>query len=165
MTNIRVRNATRSDIERIAEFQQAMALETEGRMLDSAVSTQGIIAIFDDPVKGFYIVAVADSDDSVSDVVVGSLLITYEWSDWSNANHWWIQSVYVDAEWRRKGVYRTLYEHVLSMTRNRSDVCSIRLYVERTNTVAQQTYKSLGMSHSHYDMYEIELSGHSTLPL
>ena len=153
MTNIRVRNATRSDIERIAEFQQAMALETEGRALDPSVSAQGIIAIFDDPVKGFYIVAVSDTDE-----VVGSLLITYEWSDWSNANHWWIQSVYVDAAWRRKGVYRTMYEHILEMTRDRSDICTIRLYVERTNTVAQQTYKSLGMSHSHYDMYEIDLT-------
>ena len=153
MTNIRVRDATRSDIERIAQFQQAMAMETEGRTLDQSVSTQGIIAIFDDPVKGFYIVAVSDTDE-----VVGSLLITYEWSDWSNANHWWIQSVYVDAAWRRKGVYRTMYEHVLALTKGRSDICSIRLYVERTNTVAQQTYKSLGMSHSHYDMYEIDLT-------
>ena len=153
MTNIIVRDATRADIDRIAEFQQAMALETEGRTLDQSVSTQGIIAIFDDPVKGFYIVAVSDTAE-----VVGSLLITYEWSDWSNADHWWIQSVYVDAAWRRKGVYRTMYEHVLALTKGRSDICSIRLYVERTNTVAQQTYKSLGMSHSHYDMYEIDLT-------
>lgn len=158
MMNIRVRNATRADIERIAEFQQAMALETEGRKLDSAVSTQGIAAIFDDPRKGFYIVAVTRSDDDNAEEVVGSLLITYEWSDWNNATHWWIQSVYVDAAWRRNGVYRTMYEHILGLTRNRSDICSIRLYVERTNTVAQQTYKSLGMSHSHYDMYEIDLS-------
>ena len=160
MTNIRVRNASRSDIERIAEFQQAMALETEGRALDPSVSTQGIVAIFDDPIKGFYIVAVSDTGE-----VVGSLLITYEWSDWSNANHWWIQSVYVDAAWRRRGVYRAMYEHILAMTRDRSDISSIRHYVERTNTTAQQTYKSLGMSHSHYDMYEIDLSGHSALPL
>ena len=158
--NIRVRNATRADIERIAEFQQAMALETENRTLDPATSVQGITAIFDDPRKGFYIVAVADGDDDGDGAaqVVGSLLITYEWSDWSNANHWWIQSVYVDAGWRRRGVYRALYEHVLGLTEGRGDVCSIRLYVERTNTVAQQTYKALGMSHSHYDMYEIGLA-------
>ena len=156
--NIRVRSATRADIERIAEFQRAMAMETEGRTLDPAVSAQGIAAIFDDPLKGFYIVAVSESDGGNTDAVVGSLLITYEWSDWSNATHWWIQSVYVDAAWRRRGVYRALYERVLAMTRGRSDICSIRLYVERTNTIAQQTYKSLGMSHSHYDMYEIDLT-------
>lgn len=151
--SIRVRDATRADIDRIAQFQQAMALETENRTLDPSVSTQGIVAIFDDPRKGFYIVAVSDTSE-----VVGSLLITYEWSDWSNANHWWIQSVYVDAAWRRRGVYRTMYEHILALTKDRSDICSIRLYVERTNTIAQQTYKSLGMSHSHYDMYEIDLT-------
>ena len=156
--SINIRNATRADIDRIAEFQQAMALETENRTLDPSVSTQGIIAIFDDPRKGFYIGAVADAGDDDTAPVVGSLLITYEWSDWSNANHWWIQSVYVDAAWRRKGVYRTMYDHILTLTRGHSDICSIRLYVERTNTIAQQTYKNLGMSHSHYDMYEIDLT-------
>ena len=157
--NIRVRNATRADINRIAEFQQAMALETEGRTLDSAISRQGIIAIFDDPQKGFYIVAEAHSGGG-TDEVVGSLMITYEWSDWSNATHWWIQSVYVDADWRRRGVYRSMYESILGMVEGRDDICSIRLYVERANTVAQQTYKSLGMRHSHYDMYEIDLAEH-----
>ena len=156
--SISIRNASRADIDRIAEFQQAMALETENRTLDPSVSTPGITAIFDDPLKGFYIVAVSSSDEGSAGEVVGSLLITYEWSDWSNANHWWIQSVYVDAAWRRRGVYRTMYDHILALTRDRSDICSIRLYVERTNTIAQQTYKSLGMSHSHYDMYEIDLS-------
>ena len=158
MTNISIRNATRADINRIAEFQQAMALETEGRTLDQSTIWQGITAVFDDPQKGFYIVAVADADEDETAPVVGSLLITYEWSDWSNATHWWIQSVYVDATWRRMGVYRAMYEHVLGMVEGRADVCSIRLYVERANTVAQQTYKSLGMSHSHYDMYEIDLT-------
>ena len=59
--------------------------------------------------------------------------------------------------WRRRGVYRAMYDHILTMTKGRSDICSIRLYVERTNTVdicsislivAQQTYNAadLGMN-------------------
>lgn len=156
--SISIRNATRTDIERIAGFQQAMAMETENRTLDPSVSTPGITAIFDDPRKGFYIVAVADSDNGNAAQVVGSLLITYEWSDWSNATHWWIQSVYVDAAWRRKGVYRTMYEYILGMTEGRNDICSIRLYVERTNTIAQHTYDSLGMHKSHYDLYELDFT-------
>ena len=165
MTNISVRDATRADIDRIAGFQQAMAMETEGRTLDADTIRRGVTAVFDDPLKGFYIVAVVDEagensggdsgDNGDTGKVVGSLLITYEWSDWSAATWWWIQSVYVDAAWRRKGIYRTLYEHILAMTDGRDDICGIRLYVERTNTVAQQTYGALGMSHSHYDMYEI----------
>ena len=157
--NISIRDATRADIECIAEFQQAMAIETEGRALDPSTIRQGITSVFDDPRKGFYIVAVASANnDDALQKVVGSLLMTYEWSDWSNATHWWIQSVYVDAAWRRRGVYRAMYDHILAMTKGRSDICSIRLYVERTNTIAQQTYNNLGMYHSHYDLYEIDLT-------
>ena len=147
-------------------------METESRTLDADTIRRGVTAVFDDPLKGFYIVAAVDEsngnpvgdsggdsdDNGDTGKVVGSLLITYEWSDWSAATWWWIQSVYVDAAWRRNGVYRALYDRILAMTAGRDDICGIRLYVERTNTIAQQTYNALGMSHSHYDMYEIDLA-------
>ena len=128
-----------------------MALETEGKVLDQVLLRDGITAIFDSSQKGFYIVA------EVGSVVVGSLLITYEWSDWRNATFWWIQSVFVDANWRRKGVYRSMYDYVVNVAKSRKDICGIRLYVERTNTIAQETYKDLGMTHSHYDLYETDI--------
>ena len=154
MTNISTREATRADINSIAEFQRAMALETESRTLDAQTLKQGITAVFDAPQKGCYVVADADSDKKGAARVVGSLLITYEWSDWNNATYFWIQSVYVDSAWRRRGVYRALYEHVLAAAAQRGDSCGIRLYVERTNTIAQQAYTSLGMHKSPYDLYE-----------
>ena len=128
-----------------------MALETEGKVLDQVLLRDGITAIFDSTQKGFYIVA------EVGSVVVGSLLITYEWSDWRNATFWWIQSVFVDANWRRKGVYRSMHDYVVNVAKSRKDICGIRLYVERTNTIAQETYKDLGMTHSHYDLYETDI--------
>lgn len=154
MTNIRTREATRADIKYIAEFQRAMALETESRTLDAPTLEQGISAVFDAPQRGCYVVADVDADEKGAAQVVGSLLITYEWSDWNNATYFWIQSVYVDAAWRRRGVYRALYEHVLTIAAQRGDNCGIRLYVERTNTIAQQAYNSLGMHKSPYDLYE-----------
>ena len=156
-TKLRVRTATLADAERIAAFQQAMALETEGKMLDATTLRRGVAGVFEAPEKGFYLVAIADAESDTAPVVA-SLLITYEWSDWRNATFWWIQSVYVDAGWRRKGVYRAMYDHVLSLACARGDVCGIRLYVERTNAIAQQTYDNLGMHKSHYDLYEIELA-------
>ena len=149
--NITVREATREDTESIVRFQQGMAVETEGKVLDEALLRDGITEIFDSTQKGFYLVA------EVNNVVVGSLLITYEWSDWRNATFWWIQSVFVDANWRRKGVYRSMHDYVVNVAKYRKDICGIRLYVERTNTIAQQTYKDLGMSHSHYDLYETDI--------
>ena len=148
---ITIREATREDTESIVRFQEGMALETEGKVLDESLLRDGITAIFDSTQKGFYIVA------EVGSVVVGSLLITYEWSDWRNATFWWIQSVFVDANWRRNGVYRSMYDYVVNVAKSRKDICGIRLYVERTNTIAQETYKDLGMTHSHYDLYETDI--------
>ena len=145
-----IREATPADAPRIVEFQQAMALETEGKTLDESRVIPGVDAVFASPDKGFYIVAEIDG------AVVGSLLITYEWSDWRNATFLWIQSVFVDADHRRRGVYTAMHNHVLALAESDDAYCGVRLYVERTNTVAQQTYKSLGMDHSHYDLYEID---------
>jgi len=148
--DIRIRQGTTSDINRIAEFQQALAQESEGKTLDDDLLLKGIQKIFQDEGRGFYLMAES------GDQVVGGLMITYEWSDWRNANFWWIQSVYVDSKWRRQGVYRALHDYVDDIARSRNDICGIRLYVERNNTAAQQTYNSLGMSQSHYHLYEID---------
>ena len=107
-------------------------------------------AVFQSPDKGYYLVA------EYQGRVVAGLLITYEWSDWRNATFLWVQSVYVDHQYRRKGVYKALHNHLYQMARKRKDICGIRLYVDRNNTAAQQTYASLGMTKSHYDMYEID---------
>ena len=149
-SEIRIREAKPEDIDSITVFQQAMAQETEGKTLDSDLLREGITAVFRSPDKGFYLVAESEGQ------VVGGLLITYEWSDWRNATFWWIQSVYVNAQWRRKGVYRAMHDYVYDIASSRDGICGIRLYVERTNLIAQQTYDSLGMSRSHYDLFEID---------
>ncbi len=149
-SEILVRRAERSDARHIVRFQQSMAMETEGKTLDESLVRAGVDAVFSDPGKGFYLVA------ETGGAVVGSLLITYEWSDWRSATFWWIQSVFVDAAHRRRGVYTAMHDHVLTRARESEDICGVRLYVERSNHVAQQTYKRLGMDHSHYDLYEID---------
>jgi ribosomal protein S18 acetylase RimI-like enzyme len=100
------------------------------------------------PALGFYLVAEMQGE------VVGCLMVTTEWSDWRNGRFWWIQSVYVPAAWRRRGVFRALYGHVTSAAAREPDVCGVRLYVERENAVAQSTYRSLGMSETDYLLFE-----------
>jgi GNAT superfamily N-acetyltransferase len=137
-------------MDTLVRFNAAMARETEGKALDLDRLRNGVAGLFQDSSRGFYLVA------EMAGQVVGQLLITAEWSDWRNAYFWWIQSVYVAPDYRRRGVYRALDTYVRTEAQKRGDICGIRLYVDRDNHVAQQVYTSLGMAQSHYDMYELE---------
>ena len=94
-----IRHATAQDAQSIADFQVAMALETENKKLDPDKVLVAVKSVFEDSQKGFYLVAEVDGQ------VVGSLMITYEWSDWHNGNMWYIQSVFVMAPHRGKGLF------------------------------------------------------------
>jgi len=148
--SIQIREAAYDDAPLITEYNQLMAKETEGIALDRQRLLKGVQAILSDPKKGQYYLADIDGR------VVGQLMITYEWSDWRNGNFWWIQSVYVHKEYRAMGVFTTLFQYVLTLARSRTDVCGMRLYVDRNNARAQQTYDHLGMKKSRYDMFEMD---------
>ncbi|MGB0133179.1 N-acetyltransferase family protein [Dokdonella sp.] len=145
---ITIREATLSDIPFLVGCNAAMALETEHKTLDRALLTRGTQAIFDKPARGFYRIA------ERAGVPVGSLMVTYEWSDWRNGDWWWIQSVYVMPEARRSGVFRALYVDVETSARATLGVVGLRLYVENENHDAQATYAALGMSDAGYRMLE-----------
>jgi len=147
-SDIQIRLARREDSAAILDFQLRMARETEGMELDLPTVTRGIEAVFDDPAKGEYWVAESGGR------VVGSLLTTYEWSDWRNGTVIWVQSVYVPLELRRSGIYRRLYEHLRERVLASPELKGIRLYVDRRNTAAQRVYERLGMSREHYEMFE-----------
>lgn len=145
---ITCRDAHRQDAAVIVEFQIAMARETEEVTLDREVCTRGVEAVFETPALGRYFVAESGGE------TIASLLITYEWSDWRSGNVWWIQSVYVLPEHRRRRVYARLYEHVKAIVDRDPAIRGIRLYVDRRNTTAQQVYARLGMNGEHYQVFE-----------
>ena len=145
-----IRPGKLTDIETIVEFNAALAYETEAKNLDLDILTLGVKSVFERPERGIYYLA------EVGKEMVGQLLITLEWSDWRNAYFWWIQSVYVRPDWRRKGVFQKLYQHVASLAKQQGNVCGLRLYVDQKNTTAQQTYRQLGMSLTSYSLFEQE---------
>ena len=146
-TSPTVRSATAADIDVIVQFNAAMASETEAKTLDPAALRAGVAAVFAEARRGFYLIAENAGE------VAGCLMITYEWSDWRNGDWWWLQSVYVRPEHRRAGVFRALYAEVERRATARADVVGVRLYVERDNTHAQQTYQNLAMREDAYRMY------------
>ena len=145
---MRIRLAASRDAEVLIEFNRAMALETEGKDLLPDVIGAGVHSLLENPASGFYLIAEADGR------AVGTLLVTKEWSDWRNGSFWWIQSVYVPREFRRRGVYRRLYEHVKELAAQDAKVCGFRLYVERENSRAQAVYRALGMGETRYLVFE-----------
>ena len=150
MSKPRIRIAVITDASALTANNHALGAETEGLDLDRARLRRGVQAILADPGKGKYYVVESEGK------IVAQLLLTYEWSDWRDGVFWWIQSVYVDKAHRRQGLFRSLYDHVLAAAKQAENVCGLRLYVERDNTHAKETYDALGMGQAAYDMYEVD---------
>jgi ribosomal protein S18 acetylase RimI-like enzyme len=144
----KIRIGKSRDIPIIADYNIAMAMETEGKTLDKEIITAGVNSIINDNSKGVYWVV------EIAEELVGQLMITYEWSDWRNGTMWWIQSVYVSEDFRRQGIYTSLYENLINLAKKDEDCCGIRLYVEKQNTRAIETYAKLGMHNAGYEIME-----------
>ena len=146
--NIQTRQAGAADIETIASFQCRLAAESENLTLDPGTVRKGVQAVVDDPNRGRYWLAEVDGQ------TVACLMILHEWSDWRNAAVWWIHSLYVLPEFRRRGVLKALYGRLRSLVEADPSLRGLRLYVEKDNRTAMATYEALGMDGRHYKLYE-----------
>ena len=146
--NIMIRMGNLEDANTIANFNVELARESENIILDPATVNKGVHALLENPQYGFYVVAERDG------FIMGSLMITYEWSDWRNGVLWWVQSVFVRPEYRRQGVLRNIFTFLREKAKQQGNVCGFRLYVEKNNHNAQTGYERFGMKKAGYDMYE-----------
>ena len=145
---IEVRRATAADLDCVCEFNRLLALETEGKNLEPELLRSGATALLADAAKGHYFLAHEDGR------VLGQTGLSYEWSDWRNGWFWWLQSVYVRPEARRRGVFRLLFESIRQAARLDPQVIGVRLYVEANNTRAQTTYRKMGLEPTTYQVME-----------
>jgi len=150
--DVRIRPAYPRDLSILVDFGAALALETEDLDLDRTTLRAGVQSVLDDLDRGTYYVAEREG------TVVGSLLLTREWSDWRNGVFWWIQSAYVPPAERGGGVFRSLYEHVLEKAKVTPGVAGLRLYVVKGNEGARQTYRAVGMAETDYRLFELVLT-------
>ncbi|EHQ34709.1 GNAT family N-acetyltransferase [Methanoplanus limicola] len=149
--NITVRKAKPEDAADISGNNIRMAYETERLVLDPDTVLKGVVGLFEDKNRGFYIVAGCGGE------IAGQCMITYEWSDWRSADFWWIQSVYVREEFRKMGIFKKIYEFIAGISGSEGKVCGIRLYVDDGNKDAIEVYGRMGFSRSHYLMFEKDL--------
>ena len=144
---VKIRRADAADLDVIVDFNASLATESEGIDLDRARLRSGVKNALADARRAFYLIAES------AGAPIGQLMVTYEWSDWRDGEFWWLQSVYVRPEFRRRGVLKALHRGVLELAAERN-VCGIRLYVERGNAAAQAAYRSFGITPTVFDMYE-----------
>ncbi|MFC1758833.1 GNAT family N-acetyltransferase [Planctomycetota bacterium] len=143
-----IRAATNDDCQTLADFNGALASETEDHALDAGVVLSGVRRGLELAPDVQYYVAEVDRE------VIGQLMVTREWSDWRDGWIWWIQSVYVQADHRGSGVFRNLLQHVTDFAVAESDVVGIRLYVENANERAQEVYARSGFVDPNYRVLE-----------
>ena len=143
-----VRIGEYKDVDTLVESNMALAWETERKKLSSEVVTEGVHALLGNPQYGFYVVA------ELAGKVVGSVMVTFEWSDWRCGLIWWIQSVYVKPDFRRQGVFRSLYEFLREKASRERNVCGFRLYVLGSNRTGKDAYGGVGMKETSYGVYE-----------
>ena len=146
--NFRIRRANTNDLDTLVQFNLNLASESEGKILNKDILSSGVLLMFSDPSNGFYLLAEVDG------FIAGQLMITYELSDWRNGVFWWIQSVYVETGYRRKGVFTALYNEIEKLAKDSGTCCGIRLYVEENNETALKTYEALGLLKTHYFLLE-----------
>ena len=138
------------DINSLVNFNIKMAKETENKILNKKIVTKGVSEVLTDTTLGYYVIA------KNKNTILGSLMITYEWSDWRNGMFWWIQSVYVEKEYRQQGVYKKMYSYIKDKALKDNSCTGIRLYVEQENKIAQSVYTKLEMKETHYKLFEID---------
>jgi len=151
-----IRAAHFDDVATIAQMNCLLAWESEQLKLDLETVRLGVATLVAEPPRGRYFVAV------IHDQIVGQILHTFEWSDWRNGEYWWIQSVYVRAEFRQQGIFRRLLEFVEAEARRNPLVVALRLYVAHENEQAQETYRRLGLQSAGYEVFERTLRESST---
>jgi RimJ/RimL family protein N-acetyltransferase len=144
-----IREASLSDIKTLADFQLKLALESEGITLNKNVVIDGLTALINDRAKGVYYLALDE------ETPIGCHLITYEWSDWRNGMVWWLQSVYVAESYRNKKVFNAMFSNIQRMITADPTILGLRLYVDKTNAIAQKVYSRLGMNGDHYTVFEL----------
>ena len=149
-SQVLVREATAKDLDVVTDLNLAIARELSNLDLDVARLRQGVAAVLASREKGFYVVAEVDGK------VVSVLMVRYEWSPRRNATFWWVDNVYVDPEWRRKGIYTAMLHYLESESKRTECACGIRLYTGLDNDPARRAYRGLGMKGTPSELFEID---------
>lgn len=144
-----LRRAEEKDLDILVDFNNRIALESEGHPLDLAVLRNSMKHILEDERKGIYWLA-CDGEK-----VIGQMMYVFEWSTWQDKNYMWLTDLYVLPEYRKQGVFKLLNQHLLDFYQKSPDIIGVRFYVAKTNTAVVPLYRRIGWKESKYNLWEV----------
>ena len=137
LDKIRVRiTYSEDDALYIAKSQEKLAMETENKVLPPDLVLNGVKNLMKKPKLGRYFIA-EHLDPSINKwQAIGTSMTTFELQPRLGGIIYMIQSVYVDAAFRKKGVFRKIFSFIVNHAKADPFVKAIRLYVEHDNYTA-----------------------------
>ena len=141
---MKARRAELKDLDKFVEFTAAEAREAKGHEKDTKTLRDGIKAALEDRSIAMYWVLLNQNNEPV-----GSASALKEWSDWSAGYYWWIQSMYIEPDYRGKG-HMDLPLDAIRSDMKKQDGLELRLYVNEDNQVAIKAYKKSNFTFSRY---------------
>ncbi len=147
----KVRKAVPADLDRLAAFAYAEAVESEQSSFPTDTVRRGVAAGLADSALARYWVLVDGEGE-----VVGSISVVREWSDWRAGYYWWIQSLYLQPPYRGKGLLKLLLEKVREEAAAAGAV-ELRLYVNKGNERAIRAYLREGFVDLPYQIMALSL--------
>ncbi|WP_233840440.1 GNAT family N-acetyltransferase [Dyella sp. 2HG41-7] len=145
-----VRLATVSDTETLVRFTIAEAGDAEGAEIGANVRVGVLTALEDNAYATYWVL----EDDGV---VVGSVSVVKEWSDWNAGYYWWIQSMFIEPAHRGKGLIKLLLETVRRVAAD-ANALELRLYVHKDNSAAIRAYMKNGFGPSDYQIMTMKVA-------
>lgn len=132
-----------------------MALETENKTLDPEIIKKSINVVINNKALGYYAVAIVENNKDIL-TYKGMNQMTYEFNILTNKRSFWLQSVMVKKEFRKKGVFKALVnfsENLVKEDLNNNNNC-LKLYVDGDNKNAQNVYFNMGFTSNNQIIYE-----------
>jgi GNAT superfamily N-acetyltransferase len=139
-----IRRANLTDLEKLVSFAMLEAREAEGIDLSPENVRRGILGALENDTLGRYWVLARENDE-----VIGNVSVIREWSNWNGGYYWWIQSLFIQPEFRGVGLMQKLIDTIKEEAQ-RGGGLDLRLYVHSTNTRAIKAHRKSGFSESDY---------------
>jgi len=139
-----VRRAKLTDLEKLVSFTVVEAKEAEGIDLSPENVRRSVLAALENDALGKYWVLARENDE-----IIGNVSVIREWSNWKGGYYWWIQSLFIQPEFRGLGLMQMLIATLKEEAR-KGEALELRLCVHSTNIRALKAYRKSGFSESDY---------------